>query len=322
MLLQMSKVPRPDLQYTGLRSRGHKLCRTCNRIGRNMEHAVNQTMSTVASKHHLRITPQTKDWLSLNLSELWEHRELIAFLAWREVSSRYKQAVLGATWALIQPVLTMVVFSFIFGRLAKVPSDGLPYPIFSFAALLPWQYYQTATQTASNCLVANTNLITKVYFPRLIIPIAAVLPALLDLAIAFSIVFFIMLYFGIYPTWKLAWLPIFGCLAFIIALGCGLWYSALCVQYRDVRHVVPFVMQLTMFASPIAYSSSLIPERYKFLYFMNPLVVVIDGFRWSLLGVGQPFRGEAVGSLLVAMLILLSGLYYFRAVERGFADVI
>ena len=274
------------------------------------------------ARYHLRLSAQKGGSIPVNLQDLWEYRELVGFLAWREVSSRYRQAALGATWAIIQPLLTMAIFSLIFGRLAKVPSDGVPYPIFSFAALLPWQYCQSATVAASKSLVTNTSLITKVYFPRLVIPLSYVLPALLDLAVSLVVFFFMMLFYGIQPTWRLLCMPAFVLLAFCTAFGVGLWSSALSVQYRDVRHVIPFLTQFWMFASPVAYSSSLIPESWRSLFALNPMALVIDGFRWSALGIKSPLGMASAGSTLIALLLLLSGALYFRKMERDFADVI
>ena len=259
---------------------------------------------------------------SLNLKELWAYRELLYFLMWRDVKVRYKQTVLGAAWAIIQPLLMMVVFTLFFGKLVGVPSDGSPYPVFAYCALLPWQLFAHALAESSNSLVANERLITKVYFPRLIVPLAAVFGGLIDFAIAFVILLGLMAYYGIFPTVATFTLPLFVLLALLTALGVGLWFSALNVKYRDVRYTITFVTQLWFFATPIVYPSSIVPERWRALYGLNPMAGVVEGFRWALLG-----KGEAPGLLLgvsVAMviLILVTGLLYFRRMEATFADLV
>lgn len=262
------------------------------------------------------------NWSSIGLKELWEYRELLYFLVWRDVKVRYKQTALGAAWAIIQPVMMMVVFSLFFGYLAKVPSDGIPYPIFTFCALLPWQLFAHALTESSNSLVANERLITKVYFPRLVVPIAAVLGGMVDFAIAFVILLVMMLYYGIVPTWAIVTLPGFILLAIMTALGVGLWLSALNVQYRDVRHTIGFVIQFWLFATPVAYSSSLIPERWRPLYGLNPMAGVVEGFRWALLEKSSPPGALLAVSVVVVILVLVGGLYYFRRMEQEFADVV
>lgn len=264
----------------------------------------------------------TSGWVALDLRALWEHRELLYFLTWRDIKVRYKQTVLGAAWAILQPVVMMVVFSIFFGRLAKVPSDGFPYPIFTLCALLPWQLFARALNDSSNSLVANQNLITKVYFPRLAIPLAAVLSGLVDFAIAFVVFFAMMLYYGIVPTRAFLLLPFFILLAVSAALCVGLWLSALNVQYRDVRHAIPFVAQLWLFLSPVAYPSSLVPESWRLLYGLNPMVGVVEGFRWALLGKAEGPRQVLVVSVVLVTVLLVGGLHYFRRMERSFADVI
>lgn len=257
----------------------------------------------------------------LNLRELWLYRDLLFFLIWRDVTVRYKQTLLGATWAIIQPFFTMIVFSLFFGRLAKVPSDGIPYPIFVYAALLPWTYFSTALGQSANSLVGSANLITKVYFPRLIIPASTVVAGLVDFAIAFVILIAMMIYYGISPTWAILLLPVFLLLAIITALAAGLWLSALNVNYRDVRHSVPFLIQFWMFATPVAYPSSLLSEPWRTVYGLNPMVGVIEGFRWAL--VGAPPPGPLMGvSAIVALIALAGGLFYFRRMEETFADVV
>jgi lipopolysaccharide transport system permease protein len=263
-----------------------------------------------------------KGWASIGLRELWDYRELLYFLTWRDVKVRYKQTALGAAWAIIQPLFMMLVFSLFFGRLAKIPSDGIPYPIFTFCALLPWQLFAHALTESSNSLVGNQNLITKVYFPRLVVPISAVLGGLVDFAVAFAILLVLMFYYGNVPTWAIITLPGFILLAVMTALGVGLWLSALNVKYRDVRYTINFLIQFWLFATPVAYPSSLVPAKWRALYGLNPMAGVVEGFRWALLG-----KTEAPGAMLwvsvaVVIVILIGGLYYFRRMEQEFADVV
>jgi len=269
----------------------------------------------------LFIRPQT-GWTAAGLKELWEYRELLYFLTWRDIKVRYKQTVLGAAWAIIQPFFMMVVFSLFFGYLAKVPSDGIPYPIFAYCALLPWQLFAHALTESSNSLVANERLITKVYFPRLVVPISAVLGGLLDFAIAFVILLLMMAYYGVRPTWAIVTLPAFLLLAMLTALGVGLWLSALNVKYRDVRYTISFLIQFWLFATPVAYSSSLVPARWRALYGLNPMAGVVEGFRWALLGKSEGPGALLAVSVAVVILILIGGLYYFRRMEAEFADVV
>ena len=264
----------------------------------------------------------TSGWVSLRLGELAEYRELLYFLVWRDVVVRYKQTVLGAAWALIQPLFTMVVFSLFFGRLAGVPSDGVPYPIFTLTALVPWTFFATGMSLASNSLVGSANLITKVYFPRLTIPLATVLSGLVDFALAFALLVVMMLFYGIVPDLRVLWLPLFVALALVTALGVGLWLSALNVQFRDVRYVVPFLTQLWLFATPIAYPSSLLHGWWRTVYGLNPMVGVVEGFRWALLGVGRGPDATLAASVAAAVVLLVSGAFYFRRMERSFADVV
>jgi lipopolysaccharide transport system permease protein len=261
-------------------------------------------------------------WVSLGLRELWEYRELLYFLTWRDVSVRYKQTVLGISWAIIQPLMTMVVFSLFFGRLAKIPSDGVPYPIFTYAALVPWIFFANGLIQSSNSLVGNANLIKKVYFPRLAIPISTVLSGVLDFVLAFLVLLGMMLYYGLVPTLNVLWLPPLFLLALVTSLGVGLWFSALNVQFRDVRYAVPFLAQLWMFSTPIAYPSSLLSEPWRTLYGLNPMVGVVEGFRWALLGTDTTPRFTIAASSLVALALLVGGAFYFRRMEKTFADIV
>lgn len=264
----------------------------------------------------------SRGWVSLRLRDVWEYRELLYFLVWRDVKVRYKQTLLGGAWAIVQPLLTMVVFSVFFGQLAKLPSEGVPYPIFTFAALVPWTFFATGLANASNSLVGSAHLIRKVYFPRLAIPIAAVLAGVVDFLIAFAVLIVMMLAYGITPTIQILFLPFLLLLALVTCLGVGLWLSAMNVQFRDVRYVVPFLVQIWMFATPIAYASSLVPERWHPIYSLNPMVGVIDGFRWVLLDTQTAPQTSILASSAVAIVILLSGAFYFRRMERQFADVV
>lgn len=266
------------------------------------------------------ITP-SHGWVSLRLRDLWEYRELLYFLIWRDVKVRYKQTGLGAAWAIIQPVATMVIFSIFFGGLAKIPSDGVPYPIFAFAGLLPWQFFATSLSQAANSVVNSSNLIRKVYFPRLAVPIASTLAGLVDLGIAFVVLIGLMLYYTIMPSLAIVLLPFFLLLALITVLGVGLWLSALYAEYRDVRYIVPFLTQFWMYATPVVYPSSLLSEPWRSLYGLNPMVGVVEGFRWALLGT-QPPSFMIVFSTLVALALLVSGALYFRRMERRFADIL
>ena len=287
--------------------------------------SVSEDLSTLpASEGAERVTVirPSKGWVALNLGELWAYRELLFFLVWRDIKVRYKQTALGATWAVLQPFMTMVVFSLFFGRLAKIPSDGLPYPIFSFAALVPWTFFATGLTQSSNSLVGSQNLITKVYFPRLAIPTATVLSGIVDFAIAFVVLIGMMLYFGIAPTAQILWLPPLLLLACITSLGVGLWLSALNVQFRDVRYTIPFLTQFWMFATPIAYPSSLLEEPWRTVYGLNPMVGVIEGFRWALLGTDTAPGPIILASSLAAMILLTSGAFYFRRMEKNFADLV
>lgn len=261
-------------------------------------------------------------WAPINLRELWQYREMIYFLTWRDVKVRYKQTVLGAAWAIVQPFFTMVVFSIFFGRLAQIPSEDVPYPIFAYAALVPWTYFANALGQSANSLVQNERVITKVYFPRLILPIAASLAGLIDFAIAFVVLLGMMLAYGITPTPAIWTTPLFAVLAVATALGIGFWLSALNVRYRDVKYAIPFLIQFWLFATPIAYPSSLVPERWRALYGLNPMAGVVEGFRWALLGNTTAPGLMPLASGLAVFVLLTGGLFYFRRVERTFADVV
>jgi lipopolysaccharide transport system permease protein len=264
----------------------------------------------------------THDRLGLQLYELWPYRELLYFLIWRDVKVRYKQTLIGSAWAIIQPVMTMIVFTLVFARLANVPSDGVPYPVFSFAALVPWNFFAGALQRCTSSLVGQSHLILKVYFPRVILPLAATASGLVDFALAFVVLTGMVIWFGIVPSWGLLALPFFLLLVLITAIAVGLWLSALNVRYRDIGHAVPFLIQLWMFASPIAYPVNLVPERWRLLYSINPIVGVVEGFRWALAGGKSPDLRAILLSSLVVMTILVGGLIYYNKVERTFADVV
>ena len=270
----------------------------------------------------ITVIKPSRGWVPLKLRDLWEYRELLYFLTWRDIKVRYKQTALGASWAIIQPFFTMVVFSLFFGRLAKIPSDGIPYPLFAFAALVPWTFFANGLSLSSNSLVGSAELITKVYFPRLIIPVASILSGLIDFVIAFAVFFLMALYYGIYPTLSVILLPLFLLLGFTTALGVGLWLSALNVRFRDVRYIIPFLTQFWLFATPIAYPSSLLSEPWRTVYGINPMVGVVEGFRWALLGTDTAPGAMIIVSSLVALCLLVSGVFYFKRVEKYFADVI
>ena len=267
------------------------------------------------------ITPPRR-WPVPDLGELWAYRELLYFLVWRDIKVRYKQTALGAGWAILQPLLTMVVFSLFFGRLARMPSDGVPYPVFSLAALVPWTFFSYGLTQSANSVVADQQLVTKVYFPRLAIPVATVLSGAVDFALAFLLLLGLMLCLGIFPTLNALWVLPLLLLAFVTALGAGLWLAALNVQYRDVRYTVPFLTQFWLFATPIAYPSSLLGEPWRTVYGLNPMVGVVEGFRWALLGTDTAPGPVIAVSSLAALLLLLGGAVYFRHMEDTFADVI
>lgn len=268
------------------------------------------------------VVKPSKGWISLRLRDLWEYRELFYFLTWRDIKVRYKQTVLGGAWAIIQPFFTMVVFSLFFGKLAKVPSDGIPYPIFAYAALVPWTFFANGLSQSSNSMVENANLIKKVYFPRMVVPISSVISGVVDFVLAFLVLLGMMFFYGIFPTKNIMWLPLLLVMAFVTALGVGLWFSALNVQFRDVRYTVPFLTQFWLFATPIAYPSSLLSEPWRTFYGINPMVGVVEGFRWALLGTDTAPGPIIIVSSLVALALLVGGAFYFRRMEKSFADVV
>lgn len=263
---------------------------------------------------------------SLGLRDVWAYRELLGFLVWRDLKVRYKQTVLGVAWIVLQPVVSMVVFSLLFGQLLKVPSGGVPYPIFAYAALLPWNYFAQSLTRSSTSVVGSAHLITKVYFPRLIIPISGVLSGLVDFGIAFLVLIVMMAIYGIVPTWGVVLLPALLLLALLTALGFGMWLAALNVRYRDVNYLVPYLVQVWMYLTPVIYGSTLIPERFRFLLGLNPMTGVVEGFRWALLGRhlsdAQPPGPLFVVSVAVSLAVLVSGTIFFRSTERTFADVV
>lgn len=272
------------------------------------------------------IIQPTHGWASLQLQALWEYRELLYFLAWREIKVRYKQTMLGVLWILIQPIVTMIVFSLLFGQLLNVSSGDVPYPVFNFVALLPWNYFSSSLTKSSNSLVGSAQLITKVYFPRLLIPLSSVLSGLLDFAIAFLVLIGLMVFYGLAPTPAIVLLPAFLLLAMATALGFSLWLSALNVRYRDINYLIPFLIQIWMYATPVVYGSTLIPEEYRFLLALNPMTAVVEGFRWALLGPGvasvQLPPHLYAASIAIALVALVTGAYFFRRTERTFADII
>ena len=269
----------------------------------------------------IRIEP-SHGRLSLKLWELWEYRELLYFLIWRDIKVRYKQTVIGAAWAVVQPLMTMIVFTVIFGNFAKIPSDGLPYSIFAYTALLPWNLFAGALQRSSTSVVGSSHLISKVYFPRLIVPLSANFSGIVDFAIGFLIFLGMMFWFGIAPTWRVLTLPLFLLLTLMTALAVGLWLSALDAMYRDVGYTVPFLTQIWLYASPVAYPVSLIPEKWRLLYSLNPMAGVIEGFRWALLGKQSPAFGVIAISAVMVVALLVGGVVFFKRMERTFADVV
>jgi lipopolysaccharide transport system permease protein len=276
---------------------------------------VNQTGQTV-------VIEPVKGLFHMDLGAVWEYRELLYFLVWRDIKVRYKQTAIGAVWAVLQPLLTMMIFALIFGRFAKIPSDNIPYPIFAFAGLLPWTYFSQAITRSGMSLVGDANLVRKIYFPRLIIPMSAVIAPLVDLMLSFVILVALMVWYRVSPTWAIFTLPFFLLLGVLAAVGASLWLSALNVRYRDVGHAIPFLVQFWMYASPIAYPVSIVPKTWRLLYSLNPMAGVVEGFRWGLLGKESPdFTSIAIGGVVVVILVV-SGLIFFKRMERTFADVV
>ena len=269
----------------------------------------------------IRLKP-SNGWRALNLREFWQYRELLYFLSWRDIKVRYKQPALGALWAILQPFLTMLVFSLFFGNLAKMPSDGIPYPIFAFAALVPWTFFSNGLTQSGNSLIQSAGMLKKVYFPRLIVPISSILSGVVDFLFAFLVLIGLMFWYGIVPTANVVWLPFLLLLAFGTALGVGLWLSAMNVQFRDVRYTIPFLAQFWLFATPIAYPSSLLSEPWRTIYGINPMVGVVEGFRWALLGTATAPGPLIIVSALTMLTILITGMFYFRRMESTFADVV
>ena len=265
----------------------------------------------------------TTGWVGLQLGELWHYRELIYFFIWRDIKVRYKQTVLGAAWAILQPLITMVIFTLFFGKLAKMPSDGVPYPIFSYAALVPWIFFSNGVSKASNSLVGGSGMLKKIYFPRMALPIAAVTGGLVDFVLAFSVMLLLMVGFGVTPTLNVVWLPFLLVLAWATALGVSLWFTSLNVLFRDIRYVVPFIIQAWLFATPVVYPASLIENpMWRTVYALNPMVGVVEGFRWALLGTDTAPGPLILVSAIVAVVLVVSGAFYFRRMERTFADVV
>ena len=278
-------------------------------------------MSTQQNEEIIVIRP-SKGWGSINLREIWLYRELVYFLTWRDLKVRYKQTALGAGWAVLQPVLSMVVFSIFFGGLLSVPSEGVPYPIFSYAALLPWGVFAKALNDTGRSLVSNRAMLTKIYFPRMVIPLASVFSSLADFLIAFIVMLGLMFYYQIAPTSNIWTLPLFLLLAVITALGVGLWLSAMNVLYRDIGYMIPYITQLWFYLTPIVYPASQVPEEWQFFYALNPMVGVVEGFRWALLGTADAPNPMIAVSATIAMLIFITGMFYFRRMERTFADMV
>jgi lipopolysaccharide transport system permease protein len=284
--------------------------------------AATVTSSFADDEARVVVIEPPRGWSTLGVRELWEYRELLYFLTWRDIKVRYKQTALGVAWAILQPLSTMLVFSLFFGRLAKIPSEGVPYPLFSFAALVPWTFFANGLTLAANSVVTSQTLVTKIYFPRLAIPIAGVLAGAVDFALAFVLLLGLMLYYGVTPPLQALWVVPLSVLALVSTLGIGFWLAALNVQYRDVRYAVPFLIQLWLFATPIAYPSSLLSEPWRTVYALNPMVGIVEGFRWALLGTNTPPSGMLVVSSLVALLVAIGGALYFRRMEQTFADVV
>jgi lipopolysaccharide transport system permease protein len=264
-----------------------------------------------------------KGWVPLNLKDLWHYRELVYFLTWRDLKVRYKQSVLGVLWALLKPFMNMVVFTIFFGQLAKIPSDGIPYPIFSYTGLLPWGFFAAALEVSARSMLQSGGMVSKIYFPRIIVPLSSVFANLVDFLIAFTILIGMMFYYQITPTINTLWLPVFILLAMITAIGVGLWFSALLVMYRDINYMLPFITEIWKFVSPVVYSATMIPEKWQWLYSINPMAGVVSGFRWALLGQPETISFSSLAiSGAISLIIFISGLYFFRRMERIFADMI
>jgi lipopolysaccharide transport system permease protein len=283
-----------------------------------MENALNNRQTT---RYHLRIQP-SQGWVSLQLRDLWAYRELLYFFVWRDVKVRYKQTALGAAWAIIQPLFTMIIFSLFFGRLARIPSDGIPYPLFAYTALVPWTFFAQGLTQSADSLVGQSNLIKKIYFPRLAIPLSTVSAGLMDFSISFTVLLGMMVRYGVRPTSHIIWLPFLLLLAFAASLGAGLWLSALNVRFRDVKYALPFIVQFWMFATPIAYPSSLLTGPWRTVFALNPMVGVTEGFRWALLGAKTAPGPMLLASAVAALAVLVGGAFYFRRMEKSFADVV
>ncbi|HNR02790.1 MAG TPA: ABC transporter permease [Anaerolineaceae bacterium] len=269
------------------------------------------------------IIKPSRGWVGLKLSDLWLYRELVYFLTWRDIKVRYKQSVLGILWAILKPFMAMVVFTIFFGNFAKIPSDGVPYPIFSYTATLPWELFAAALGVASRSMVSNSNMVSKIYFPRMIIPLASVMSSVVDFLIGFTILIGMMIFYKVTPTIAILWLPLLILLALVTALGVGFWSSALMVRYRDVGYIMPFIANLWMYLTPVVYPSSMIPEKWRLLYALNPMTGVVEGFRYALLGTTQSVSsGMILVSSLIAIIVLISGMFYFRRMEKQFADMI
>ncbi|MCJ7534294.1 MAG: ABC transporter permease [Anaerolineales bacterium] len=281
-----------------------------------------QSAASTKQKEEVLLLKPTRGWGRLNLGEMWKYRELAYFLTWRDIKVRYKQTALGASWAILQPFLSMIVFSVFFGGLLNVPSEGVPYPVFSYTALLPWGVFAKALNDAGRSLVTNRAMITKIYFPRMVIPLASVVSGLVDFSIAFVVLLGMMWYFNIPPTTNIWTLPLFLLLALVTALGVGLWLSALNVLYRDIGYIIPFLTQLWFYLTPIVYPASEVPEQWRTLYALNPMVGVVEGFRWALLGTSTSPGPMVAVSSVVAFLLLITGMFYFRRMERTFADMV
>jgi lipopolysaccharide transport system permease protein len=278
---------------------------------------MSSTPSGAVPTTHIR---STHGWAHLDLRELWSFRELALFLVWRDIKVRYKQTAIGVAWAVLQPLAMMLVFTLFFGRLAKMPSDGIPYPLFAYTGLLPWQLFARCIQDSSASLVANQQIITRIYFPRILVPIGTVITAGVDFLIGCGLLVGLMAFYGIVPTAGIAWIPAFIVLMMVTALGIGIWLSALNLEYRDVGYAVPFLVQFLLFLTPVVYPTSLVPERWQFVYAINPMVGVVEGFRWALLGSGTGPGGTLVVSATVALLAFTGGIYFFRWRERTFVD--